>query len=114
MKKKEGEIEVLNLQAELCKSLSDAKRLRIIQELREGERSVGELAETLGIKQSNASQHLATLRKIGIISPRKVGSTVYYKLVSPKISEACDLVHEVIAEQLSKSQQLSSFIKPQG
>ena len=113
MKENEVKIEVLNLQAELCKSLSDPKRLRIIQELREGERSVGELAGILGIKQSNTSQHLATLRKIGIISPRKVGSTVYYKLVSPKIAEACDLVHEVIAERLSKSQKLSSFMQPQ-
>ena len=113
MKEKAAKIEVLNLQAELCKSLSDSKRLRIIQELREGERSVGELAEILGIKQSNTSQHLAILRKIGIISPRRVGSTVYYQLVNSKIAEACDLVHEVIAEQLSESQKLSSLIQPQ-
>jgi len=111
MKEKEVRNEVLNLQAELCKSLSNPKRLRIIQELREGEMSVGELAGIMGIKQSNTSQHLATLRKIGIISPRKEGSTVYYKLVSLKIAEACDLVHEVIAEQLSKSQKLSSFMR---
>ena len=112
MIEKEVKIEVLNLQAELCKSLSDPKRLRIIQELREGERSVGGLAEILGIKQSNTSQHLAILRKIGIVAPRRAGSTVYYRLVSPKIAEACDLVHEVIAEQLSKRQKLSSFMRP--
>jgi ArsR family transcriptional regulator len=104
--------EVLNLQAELCKSLSDPKRLRIIQELREGEKNVGELAEVLGIKQSNTSQHLAILRKIGIISPRKAGSTVYYKLVNQKIAKACDLVHEVIADKLSLSQRLSNFMHP--
>jgi DNA-binding transcriptional ArsR family regulator len=112
--KNKANIEVLNLQAELCKSLSDAKRLRIIQELREGERSVGELAEILGIKQSNTSQHLTLLRKIGIISPRKAGRTVYYRLVTPKIAQACDLVHEVIAEQLLESQKLSSFMQTQG
>jgi DNA-binding transcriptional ArsR family regulator len=110
MKEETAQTEVLNLQAELCKSLSDSKRLRIIQELREGERSVGELAGILGIKQSNTSQHLATLRKAGIISPRKAGSTVYYSLVSPKIAEACDLVHEVIAEQFSERQKLSSYM----
>ena len=113
MREVEIKNEVLNLQAELCKSLSDAKRLRIIQELREGEKSVGELARILGIKQSNTSQHLSVLRRIGIISPRKSGSTVYYGLVSPKIAEACDLVHEVIAEQLSETQKLSSFIQSQ-
>ena len=110
MKQDVIKMEVLKLQAELCKSLSDPKRLHIIQELRGGERSVSELTEILGLKQSNTSQHLAVLRKIGVISPRKEGSTVYYKLVNPKIAEACDLVHEVIAEQLRNKQILSSLI----
>ena len=103
-------MEVLKLQAELCKSLSDPKRLNIIQELRGGERTVGELTEILGLKQSNTSQHLAVLRRIGIISPRKEGNTVYYELVNPKIAEACDLVHEVIAEQLQSKQLLSRLM----
>src|SRR4030042_5652944 len=104
MKENDVEIEVLNLQAELCKSLSDPKRLYIIKELRGGESAFGELTGILGIKQSNASQHLAVLRKIGVIIPRKEGNTVYYKLAHPKIAEACDLVHEVIAEQLKNGQ----------
>jgi DNA-binding transcriptional ArsR family regulator len=107
-------MEVLKLQAELCKSLSDPKRLHIIQELREGERSVSELTDRLGIKQSNTSQHLAVLRRMGIISPRKQGSTIYYKLANPKIAEACDLVHEVIAEQLRNKQLLSSRMQHSG
>ena len=106
----EGRNEVIKLQAELCKSLADPKRLHMIQELRGGERTVSELSEALGLKQSNTSQHLAILRKVGIISPRKDGSTVYYKIVSPKIAEACDLVHEVIAEQLKNSQRLSNLM----
>ena len=110
MKQDVIKMEVLKLQAELCKSLSDPKRLHIIQELRGGERSVSELTEILGLKQSNTSQHLAVLRKIGVISPRKEGSTVYYKLANPKIAEACDLVHEVIAEQLRDKQILSSLM----
>jgi ArsR family transcriptional regulator, virulence genes transcriptional regulator len=101
------QIEVLNLQAELCKALSDPKRLHIIKELRGGERTVSELTDMLGLKQSNTSQHLAVLRRIGIISFRKDGSTVYYRLTNPKIAEACDLVHEVIAEQLQNQQLLS-------
>jgi len=102
--------EVLSLQAELCKALSDPKRLQIIQELRSGEKSVSELAGILGLKQSNTSQHLAVLRRIGVIVPRKEGTTVYYRLADTKIAEACDLVHEVIAGQLIKSQRLSSLI----
>ncbi len=101
---------MLMMQSELCKSLSNPKRLHLIQELRTGEKTVGELAETLGLKQSNTSQHLAILRKIGLISPRKEGNTVYYRLVSTKIAEACDMVHEVIAEQLRNNQRLFSLL----
>ena len=103
--------EVLQLQAELCKSLSDPKRLRMIQELRSGEKSVSELAGKLGLKQSNTSQQLAVLRRIGVIVPRKEGNTVYYRLADGKIAEACDLVHEVIADQLRRSKMLSGLIQ---
>jgi DNA-binding transcriptional ArsR family regulator len=106
----EIEMEVLKLQAELCKALSDPKRLHIIKELREGERTVSELTEIVGLKQSNTSRHLAILRRIGVISPRKDGTTVYYRLANPKIGEACDMVHEVIAEQLKNQQLLSRFM----
>ena len=102
--------EVLKMQAELCKSLSDPKRLHIIQELRGGERTVSELTEILRLKQSNTSQHLAVLRRIGVISPRKEGSTVYYRLADLKIAEACELVHQVIAEQLQSKQLLSKLM----
>jgi ArsR family transcriptional regulator len=111
MKANDIEIEILNLQASLCKSLSDPKRLRIIQLLRGGEKTVNELTAILGIKQSNASQHLAVLRKIGIINPRKEGNTVYYRLAHPRIAEACDLVHEVIAAQLKSGRLISSLMQ---
>jgi len=101
--------DVFQFQAEFCKSLSDPKRLRIIHELRQGEKSVGELAENLGIKQSNTSQHLAVLRKAGVVIPRRENSTVYYRLVNPKIAEACDLVREVIVTQFRRNQELSDL-----
>ena len=103
--------EVLGLQAEFCKSLSDIKRLRIIQELRGGERSVGELTARLGLKQSNTSQHLSVLRRVGVVSPRKEGSTTYYRLVNPKIAEACDLVHQVITEQINSRKLLPGLMQ---
>ncbi len=112
MKDKDVEMEVLNLQAELCQALSDPKRLFIIKQLRGGEKTVGELTSILGIKQSNTSQHLAVLRRIGVIAPRKEGNAVYYRLGHPKIAEACDLVNEVIAEQLKNGQRISSLVPP--
>jgi ArsR family transcriptional regulator, virulence genes transcriptional regulator len=104
------QMEVFKLQAELCKALSYPKRLHVIKELREGERTVNELTALLGLKQSNTSQHLAVLRRVGVVTTRKDGSTVYYRLADPKIAEACDLVHQVITEQLKGQRLLSRSI----
>ncbi|MBI4303870.1 MAG: winged helix-turn-helix transcriptional regulator [Chloroflexi bacterium] len=106
----DNKMEVFQLQAELCKSLSDPKRLWIIHELRNGPKSVSELSEILGLKQSNTSQHLAVLRKAGIVVPRRESSTVYYSLVNPKIGEACDLVREVIADHFRKNRTLTDLV----
>lgn len=106
----DNHIELIYLQAEFCKCLSDPKRLMMIHELSEGEKSVGDLAERLGLKQSNTSQHIAILRNAGVIIPRREGSTVYYSLVSPKITHACELVRSVIADQLHHSQNLAEII----
>jgi DNA-binding transcriptional ArsR family regulator len=103
--------EIFRLQAELCKSLADPKRLMIIHILRDGARSVNELANALGLKQSNTSQHLAVLRKTGIVRPQRRGNTVYYRLAIPRIASACDLVRQVIAEELQKNQDLSEVIQ---
>ncbi len=102
--------EVFQLQAEFCKSLADPKRLMIIHELRDGEKSVGELAERLGLKQSNTSQHLAVLRKAGVIAPRREGNTILYSLTDPMIGQACDIVRDFIAGQLRSKQTLAGVI----
>lgn len=101
-----GRYEVFQLQAEFCKSLADAKRLMIVHELRDGEKSVGELAEKLGLKQSNTSQHLATLRRAGVIASRRQGNTVYYSLANERIGQACDMVRSFILDQIQNSQDL--------
>ncbi len=106
----EDQFEIFRLQAELCKALADPKRLRIISELRHGERTVSELVDILGMKQSNTSQHLGVLRRIGLLTFHRSGNTVYYRLANPKIGEACDIVHQVIADQLQGSHNLAQAI----
>ena len=103
-------LKIFQLQAEFCKSLADPKRLMIIHELRDGTKSVAELAESLGFKQSNTSQHLAVLRKAGVVSPHRQVNTVYYSLTTPQIAAACDMVREVIARQLERSSTLMEVI----
>ena len=87
------------LHARVCKAIADGKRLLIINELRDGPRTVGELVAALGISQANASQHLAILRDRGIVTARRSGSNSYYALTSPKIVEAIDLLYEFMTER---------------
>jgi DNA-binding transcriptional ArsR family regulator len=91
--------EISDLHARVCKALADGKRLLIINELRDGPRTVGELVTALGIPQANASQHLAILRDRGIVAARRSGANVYYSLTSMKVVEAIDLLYQFMTEQ---------------
>jgi ArsR family transcriptional regulator len=90
------------LQAEISKTLAHPLRIAILHYLKDGEKTVNDLADTLGSSQSNISQHLGLPRQRQIVKTRKEGSTVYYRVASPKISQACDMVREVLLEQLNQ------------
>jgi len=94
--------------AALCETLANPKRLEILSLLREGEKTVGDLAKEMGIPQPNLSQHLAILRDRGIVAARKEGVNSYYSIANPKIIQACDLIREVLYEQLAEGER---FIK---
>jgi DNA-binding transcriptional ArsR family regulator len=68
--------------SELLKALSNRHRLLILCQLIEGERSVGELVEFLRIRDSSVSQHLALLRKDGLVAARRDGQTIWYSIAS--------------------------------
>ena len=68
--------------ADLLKSLANRHRLLIVCQLIDKERSVGELTAFLGIRDSTVSQHLAVLRREGIVSARRDGQTIWYSIGS--------------------------------
>jgi DNA-binding transcriptional ArsR family regulator len=78
--------------AEYFRALSVPLRLRILDALREGERSVGDLAERLGRSQANVSQHLAILTKAGLLVRQARGTSVYYGIADPCTFALCELV----------------------
>ncbi len=100
------------MQAELCKTLSNPKRLEILDILKEEQEiCVNELAERLEIPKANTSQHLAVLRQAGVVNTRKDGINVYYSLRSRKITEACSLTRDILLERLEDQMGLTSMIK---
>jgi len=98
------------MQAEICKTLADPKRLMIVHELREGELSVGDLARRMELPQANVSQHLGILRKRGVVLNRREGTSIFYRLASAKIADACNIVRSVLSDQLQDSSQLSDIL----
>lgn len=99
--------ELQELHARVCKAIADPKRLLIINELRDQELSVGDLCDALGLSQSNVSQHLAILRERGVVSSRRVGTSVYYTLRGRKVLAAVDLLREFMAEDLADQARLA-------
>lgn len=97
-----NELEFYKLKAEFCKTLADPKRLMIIDYLRSGEKSVGELAQYIESGQSVTSRHLAILRERGVIQPRREGNNIFYSLTDHKIGQACDLVKEMLLKKIAK------------
>ncbi|MDD5190009.1 MAG: metalloregulator ArsR/SmtB family transcription factor [Dehalococcoidales bacterium] len=98
------------IKAELCKALADPSRQMMIVELRSGEKTVGELSETLEISQPATSRHLAILRDGGVVKARRENTNIYYSLVTPKIAEACDMVQAILFSQMEKNRDLANRI----
>jgi len=80
--------------SELLKALANRHRLLIICQLIDGERSVGELAEFLDLRDSTVSQHLALLRKDGLVSARREAQTIFYSIASEPAREVLKTLYQ--------------------
>ncbi len=68
---------------------------------------MGELARLLEFPQAVVSRHLAILRDKGVVQYRREGTSVYYSLSDPKIGDACDMVHQILLDQIEKNRELA-------
>jgi ArsR family transcriptional regulator len=88
--------------ADFFKALAHPARIKILEHLRTGEKSAGEIMEALGLEQSNGSQHLAVLRNRGILVTRRVGSSVVYSVRDPMLYQILDLLRHYFYEHLNE------------
>jgi ArsR family transcriptional regulator, virulence genes transcriptional regulator len=84
--------------SELLKALANRHRLLIVCQLIEKERSVGELAALLKLRDSTVSQHLALLRKDGVVTARRDGQTIWYAIGSPPVRELIGTLYRTYCE----------------
>lgn len=87
--------EVYKKNAMLYKVMANAKRLEILDSIKEKEASVNELSAILGTRKSNTSQHLAYLRYLGLVTARREGKNIYYKISDPRIIEPFKIFKEL-------------------
>lgn len=90
---------VLELVAARFRALGDASRLKILNRLMGGERSVLELVRETGLTQTNVSRHLGVLRREGLVARQPQGNRAVYRVVDPVLVRICHLVCGSLADQ---------------
>lgn len=98
--------------SDLLKALANRHRLIIICQLSEKERSVGELAALLDIRDSTVSQHLALLRKDGLVASRRDGQTIWYSICSAPAREVVRALNKVYCSPAAAKQVRSASKAP--
>ncbi len=102
---------IYELHAEICKTLANPLRLEIITALRDGEKNVNELVSIVKVSQSNISQHLTIMRQKNIVSTKRDGRNIYYRLTYPQMIKACEIIRDILQKQLRNNQELVRRVK---
>jgi ArsR family transcriptional regulator len=97
---------VREVKANLFRVLGHPARVWLVELLREGERSVGELQDSLGLNSGATSQHLAALRRIGLVTARREGTSVFYSVEDERVFELLEAGRAIISRQLEEQKAL--------
>jgi ArsR family transcriptional regulator len=93
------------LHAAVFAALANPKRHELMHVLCSGPRTPSELAEVLEVSRPNVSQHLAILQREGLIKRSREGGRVLWQIVDPRLSQACELIDEILSRQLAQKAQ---------
>src|SRR5207247_2993465 len=92
--------DLVELIARRFRVIGEPMRIRLLDRLRDGEASVGELSEALSASQQNVSKHLAVLTDVGVLGRRKHGNHVYYRIIDKRVFALCETVCGSVEEPL--------------
>ncbi len=99
---------VYQMKAEFFRFLGHPVRVRILELLKDGERTVGDLQNELQMDSGGTSQHLGVLRKHGILEGRREGTSVYYTVRDPRIFQLLEVSKQILTSSLTESQAVLS------
>jgi ArsR family transcriptional regulator len=94
------------VKAEFFRLLSHPARVRIIELLRDQERTVGDLQAALGLDSSGTSQHLGAMRRQGLLENRRAGTSIYYRVADPRVFQLLEVARQILATQLQETSAL--------
>ena len=97
---------IYQVKADFFKTLAHPARIRVLELLRDGERSVGELIPEVGLEASHLSQQLGILRRANVLQSRKEGSTVRYSVTDPRIFDLLEVARAILTSTLAETRQL--------
>lgn len=97
--------------AEFFKALGHPVRIRVLELLVPGEQPVSELLAKTGVEPTNLSQQLGVLRRAGLVTARREGSTAYYSLLNPRVAELLAVARELLGEVLTGQVELLADLK---
>ena len=102
---------VYEIKATLFRVLGHPARVRILELLRDGERSVGALQAELELDSGGTSQHLAALRRVGVVTSRREGTSVYYSVEDERVFDLLAAGRDLITRRLASEQSLLHELK---
>jgi DNA-binding transcriptional ArsR family regulator len=102
---------ISEIKADLFKALAHPARVRVLEVLADGERAVGEIQPLVGIELSHLSQQLAVLRRAGLVSSRKDGSSVIYAVKDPLVVELLRVAKQLLIRSLSETSDLLAGLR---
>jgi DNA-binding transcriptional ArsR family regulator len=97
---------IFEFQADFCRAMGNAVRLKILHTLRERGKTVTEIKQETGYTQATVSRHLSLLHSVGVVRSERHGTTVFYNLIDPKVGEVCDLVRSVLVRHMQDRSQI--------
>ena len=92
--------EALEMVAARFRAMGEPVRLRILQELEQGERTVSALTESIGSTQPNVSKHLRTLQDSGLVRRRQEGNSAFYSIADEMVFELCEMICSSVRDRL--------------
>lgn len=97
---------IYQVKAEFFRTLAHPARIRVLEVLRDGEKSVSELVPAVGIEASHLSQQLAVLRRANLVQTRKEGTSVLYSVGNSMIFELLDVARRILTSSLAETRAL--------